>query len=114
MTLAEKVALITALAEDSRFTDGQFRVAAVLILRFHNTATGDCFPSVSQLAKAAGVSETTVRRATGGLREIGLIHFEESNGGRSRRNTYTLKGSTSGPFRSGNPVASGPFTYAGT
>jgi hypothetical protein len=64
-TLPEKVEITNALARDPRLSEGQFRVAYVLILYFHNTLTGECFPRYPQLAEAAHVSETTARRATG-------------------------------------------------
>lgn len=98
-SLQEKLQLVTSLAPV--LSGDQFKVAHVLILHFHNTLTGQCFPSYLQLAAKAGRSKWCAMRATHRLRDLGVIAFAESNGGRNRRNTYRLlKCSASAPFNS--------------
>jgi DNA-binding MarR family transcriptional regulator len=109
--LTGKVMLLAMLCEDSRLTADQFRVAVTLFLRFHNTGTGECFPSYKQLANASCTSKTTAKRTTKTLKAMGVIDFAHNKGGRSRRNFYTLKTvSPAGPLLSRKAVRGGPFT----
>jgi hypothetical protein len=71
-------------------SDGEFRVAVALILYFHNTLSGECFPSIRQLAEASNTSHGTASRAVHRLKAIGVLSLIQSNGGRCQRNTYTL------------------------
>lgn len=89
--LPGKVQTVIELCKDTALSDAQFRVAFALVLKFHNTKTGECFPSYGQLASASGKSESTTRRTTEKLKAIGVIEFERSNGGRNHRNSYVLK-----------------------
>src|SRR4051812_49544142 len=90
-SLPAKAALVVSLCGDALLSDAQFRVAITLILGFHNTKTGDCYPSYRQLAKASNTSESTAKRATERLRTMGVLAFEKNNGGRNKRNHYSLK-----------------------
>jgi DNA-binding transcriptional MocR family regulator len=85
-----KVDLVTKLAADKRLTDAQFRAAVTLLLKFHNSRTGLCYPSLRQWADASTLGRSTVSEAASRLRDIGVIAFEASSGGRNKRNAYTL------------------------
>jgi hypothetical protein len=89
-SLLDKVELVTTLAADKRITDAQFRAAVTLLLKFHNSGTGLCYPSLRQWADASTLGRSTVSEAASKLRDIGVIAFEASSGGRNRRNAYTL------------------------
>jgi DNA-binding transcriptional MocR family regulator len=89
-SLLDKVELVTKLAADKRLTDAQFRAAVTLLLKFHNSANGACHPSLRQWADASTLGRSTVSEAASRLRDIGVIGFEASSGGRNRRNSYTV------------------------
>jgi hypothetical protein len=89
-SLLDKVEAITALAADKRLTDAQFRAAVTLLLKFHNSGTGLCYPSLRQWGEASCLGRSTVSEAATKLRAIGVIDFEASSGGRNRRNAYSL------------------------
>ncbi len=91
ISLAEKIRIATALCADARLSHAQFRVAAALLFDFHNTKTGECFPSYPQLAAASRTSETTAKRTTEKLKAMGVVDFERTSGGRNKRNRYSLK-----------------------
>jgi DNA-binding transcriptional MocR family regulator len=88
--IQSKVDLVTKLAADKRLTDAQFRAAVTLLLKFHNSRTGLCYPSLRQWADASTLGRSTVSEAASRLRDIGVIAFEASSGGRNKRNAYTL------------------------
>jgi len=90
-TLAEKINHATTICGDGRFTGDECRVLTVLILKFHHTKSGDCFPSYRQLATAAATSRRTAQRATAKAKLLGYISFEENAGGRQMRNAYSLE-----------------------
>ena len=114
--------LAARLCRDPRLTANQLRVALTLLLHFHNTRSGACFPSYQQLANASCTSKTTAKRTTKKLKEMGVIDFPSNMGGRSRRNFYvfktvspaapylTRKDIRGGPFKKANGVVSGPET----
>lgn len=91
MTLVEKVKLVVELCGDITLNAGEKVVATILVLHFHNTVTGECFPSLTKLAEMSGVSKSTARRAVYQLRRAGVITFARNNGGRNRRNQYTFE-----------------------
>jgi hypothetical protein len=88
--IQSKVDLITNLAADKRLTDAQFRAAVALILKFHNSTNGACYPSLRQWADASTLGRSTVSEAASRLRDLGVIAFDASSGGRNRRNSYTV------------------------
>ena len=53
--LVIKVKRGAAMVTDARLTDAEVRVGLALLLYFHNTATGRCFPSYPQIAELARV-----------------------------------------------------------
>jgi DNA-binding transcriptional MocR family regulator len=91
VTLVEKVKLVVHLSADCRLSAWQRLVGIVLLMHFHNTQTGACFPSIPMLAEMSGVSQDTARRAVHSLKSFGYLHFNKNNGGRNRRNEYTFK-----------------------
>lgn len=82
-----KMRLYDAIMADPEFTDADRRVAWALIFGFHNTKTGECFPSIDLLAERARLK----RRATfhSVKRLIGHGYFRcTPGGGRGRANDY--------------------------
>lgn len=73
-----------------RMSGDQYKVAAALLLYFHNTGTGNCFPSYRQLATASGTSPATAVAAIKWLEREGWIAVQRSDGGRNKRNTYCI------------------------
>ncbi len=88
MKLLDKLQLMNALAP--RLTGNQFKVAHMLTLYFHNSKTGDCFPSYQQLADMSGTSRPTAVATIKKLQELAVIKVDGSNGGWNKRNTYHL------------------------
>ena len=78
MKLVDKVELAVQLCNDGRLSGDQFRVALALLFRFHNTTTGDCFPSFNQLAEVSCVSRRTVVRAVQALEAMGIFTSREA------------------------------------
>jgi hypothetical protein len=91
MDLVAKVELVTRLCADSRLSGDQARVAVALILHFHNTGNGACFPSMTQLAEASCTTKRTVQRAIAVLEAMGVLTVDRTDGGRNRRNTYFIE-----------------------
>lgn len=120
--LTGKVKLITKLCQDPCLSAAQFRVTVALLLHFHNTRNGKCFPSYSQLAAASCTSKTTAKRTTKKLKAIDVVDVPANQGGRSRRNSYDFKtvspadpssrrkGVRGGPFKKLKSVVTGPET----
>lgn len=52
-----------------------FDVAEKLLFRFHNAASGRCFPSLDSLARAAGCSLSTVQRAIRALEALKVLSW---------------------------------------
>jgi hypothetical protein len=50
-------------------------VLAALLWRFHNAATGKCFPSYEAIADAAGCARSTVYEAIRALEQIGVLSW---------------------------------------
>jgi hypothetical protein len=88
MKLLDKLQLTTALAP--RLTGNQFKVAYMLLLPFHNSKTGKCFPSYRQLADMSDTSRPTAVTTIKKLQELAVIKVDASNGGWNKRNTYHL------------------------
>jgi hypothetical protein len=90
-SLVEKVEIANAICSDVRFTHGEARASVVMILYFHNTTSGELFPSRKQTMERACVNKEVVIAATRKMRRLGYITYDQSTGGFSRRNTYHLK-----------------------
>ena len=50
-------------------------VLAALLWRFHNAATGKCFPSYEAIADAAGCARSTVYEAIRALEQVGVLSW---------------------------------------
>jgi helix-turn-helix protein len=59
-------------------------VATTLLLKFHNTKTGQCNPSIATIAKAIGRGRRTTFYAITELKETGWITVKSTGGGSSR------------------------------
>jgi hypothetical protein len=106
LDLAGKVAVASAMCRDERLSNGQCRVGIALLFTFHNTVTGECYPSFRQLAEKSRTSQGTVLRAINALEDAGYLDVERSDGGCNERNSYTIKRSASGAFEQENtPLA---------
>lgn len=88
MALSWKLKLVRALARV--LTGNEFKVAYALILYFHNSQTGKCFPSYRLLAEESGTSAPTAVTAVKKLKTLGVVGFDPSNGGRNQRNSYNI------------------------
>jgi len=84
LSLVEKIELANWLIEE--LTGDQFKVAYVLLFQFHNSQTGDLFPSYSTQAGAANVSKSTAIRTVEILEGLEVLDVERTDGGRNRRN----------------------------
>ena len=102
VSLPDKAKMAKRLCRDGRLSDAQCRVGIALIFTFHNTNTGQCNPSVRQLAEASGTSPATVLRAIQALDDAGYVSAERSHGGRNKRNTYAIKHSAGETFEDEN------------
>jgi DNA-binding transcriptional MocR family regulator len=109
--LQAKAEMICKLAQDDRLTDAQFRAAVVLLLKFSNSKTGQCYPSLRQWAEASCLGRSTVSEAATKLRDLGVISFEASNGGRNRRNCYRLNVRPAEAKRSPSRTPLNPYKY---
>jgi hypothetical protein len=109
--LYDKVALVNSLAGDDRLTDAQFRAAVALILKFHNSANGACHPSLQQWASASCLSRSTASEAASKLRQLGVISFDSSTGGRNRRNAYVVNVRPAEQKRSPSRTALNPIRF---
>ena len=68
-----------------------YKIVAWALALFRNIKTGRCDPSCGGLAKRAGVSERTVKRAITEFERLGLLAVDRSSGGASsNRNHYRL------------------------
>ncbi|MGH6824361.1 helix-turn-helix domain-containing protein [Methyloceanibacter sp.] len=107
-SLVVKVKRGAAIVTDLRLTHAERVIGATLLLYFHNTQTGRCFPSYPQLAEKAGVTENTAKRAVSRMKAFGHVEFEKNTGGRNRRNEYLfdLTISPAIPFSDGNGIIS--------
>src|SRR5580765_3813892 len=72
-----------------------------LILSTYVNGQGAAYPTRRELARAAGVSVSTVKRALRALADLDLV-VVEGNGGRSRPNLYWIVQ----PVEKGSPVTS--------
>ncbi len=66
------------------------KLVGVRLAHYRNDRTGECYPSMEELARATGLSESTVRRWLYELRGRGLIDFPKNRGGKSKSTQYTL------------------------
>ena len=48
-TISEKLKVVNDLCADRRFTHGEARAAVTMVLYFHNTTSGELFPSRNQV-----------------------------------------------------------------
>ena len=90
-SIKEKLDLVTVICADTRFSHGEVRAAVTMIIYFHNTQSGELFPSRAQVAEQACISKDVVINATRKMRRFGYLHYEQTCGGRNERNTYHLR-----------------------
>jgi hypothetical protein len=57
-------------------TAKHLEVLRALLWRFHNAATGKCFPAYEALAEAAGCARSTVYEAINALKALGLLDWQ--------------------------------------
>jgi hypothetical protein len=101
-SIKEKLDLVNAICSDPRFSHGEVRAAVVMVLYFHNTTSGELFPSREQVSEQACVGKEVVIAATRKLRRLGFLDYADSDGGCQHRNTYILR-----KQRSENPTVNG-------
>lgn len=85
-------------------------VAGTLLLKFHNTKTGQCNPSFAAIAKATGRSRRAIFPAITELRDGGWITVESTKGGSSTNtnrfkfNFEPVSSTTPPPVKPASPV----------
>jgi len=90
-TAKEKFDVVNAIVRDKRFTYAERVAAITMITYFHNTMSGDLFPSREQVVGQCGAKKDIVISATSKMERVGYLSFDRSDGGRNKRNTYYLK-----------------------
>ena len=80
---ADKMMWLSKVAENTNITDGQFKIAFVIIDHL-NCKTGRCNPSVSRIARLAGVKERMARYSIKALEENDLISVERNGTGNNK------------------------------
>src|SRR4029077_18492450 len=63
-------------------------VATTLVLKFHNTKTGQCNPSFAAIAEAIGRRRRTIFPAIAELKDAGWITVESTGGGSSSNTNH--------------------------
>ena len=89
-TLIEKVEIANAICSDLRFSHAEARAAVTMVLYFHNSTSGDLFPSRKQIMERSCVHKDTIIYATRKMRRLGYLTYEQSTGGFQKRNSYYL------------------------
>jgi hypothetical protein len=90
-TATEKLAQIDKYLSDERMSEAQRLGAIALLVHFHNTMTGECFPSLDQWAKSFGVWKSTAVRTAAKMEQLGYMTADHSDGGRNKRTSYHIK-----------------------
>ena len=85
---AQKYAFLWRLMADTALSASAKCVAATLLLKFHNTKTGQCNPSFAAIAKTIGRSRRTIFPAIAELRDSGWITVESTKGGSSSNTNH--------------------------
>jgi hypothetical protein len=71
--LKRKLSLYTVMLADPDLSDGAVRVAGALLFVFHNTTSGQCFPSNASVARVVGMHEDTISRHVSKLVKAGYV-----------------------------------------
>ena len=77
----QKYAFLWRLMADTVLSPPAKVVATTLLLKFHNTKTGRCNPSIGALTKTTGLSRRTIFYAVTELRDAGWIAVQSTGGG---------------------------------
>jgi hypothetical protein len=78
---AHKYAFLWRLMADTTLSASAKGVAVTLLLKYHNTKTGRCNPSIAGMAKTAGCCRRTAFSAIAELKNTGWIAVEGTKGG---------------------------------
>jgi biotin operon repressor len=89
-TIKEKLDWVVAVLTDHRLTYATRVIGATMAVHFHNTQSGDLYPSRPQIGEKVGVHRSKIILATQSLRKHGYLTYEDSDGGCNHRNTYHL------------------------
>ena len=89
-SLPDKAAMAAEIAADWRL-GGDKLVALVLLFRFHNTKTGQCYPSYERLAAACCLTRRAVIKIILRLEAAGWLIVDRTAGGRNKRNQFRFK-----------------------
>jgi hypothetical protein len=84
-----KLRLIGEAAANKNLNASAVRLLIALVDYF--TGKDGCFPSYAQMAERAAMSRDTAMTEIKSLRREGLIHVQETSGGRNQRNRYYFK-----------------------
>jgi hypothetical protein len=77
----QKYAFLWRLMADAVISSPAKVVATTLLLKFHNTKTGRCNPSIGALTKTTGLSRRTIFYAVTELRDAGWVAVQSTGGG---------------------------------
>lgn len=103
---------------DERMLKGASLLVYLILCRYAEEDTQECFPSIKHIAELTGLKRNTVVKATDNLIKRGFIH-KKQGGGRKNPNRYTVldkgfnkdtvsdKGFNSGPETVQNPLKKG-------
>ena len=106
----QKYAFLWRLMADTALSASAKVVAATLLLKFHNTKTGQCNPSFAAIAKAIGRSSRTIFPAIAELKDGGWITVESTKGGSSSNTNHynfdfgRVSSASSPPVKPASPV----------
>jgi hypothetical protein len=91
---------------DSESVSMKAKMTYIVLRRFANWNTGQCFPSIPKIAKLAGISDNTVKVALRELADLGLVTWEiRKEGDRNKTHLFnTMLFSESKLSRGGSAV----------
>ena len=84
----QKYAFLWRLMTDAALSASAKVVATTLLLKFHNTKTGRCNPSIGAIAEAIGRRRRTIFPAIAELKDAGWITVESTGGGSSSNTNH--------------------------
>jgi hypothetical protein len=79
-SLKARMSLLVRITSDSRCTRSDLAVAVVLLIIRYNSNTGRCDPSMSSVAKDAGITQRTAIKAVRHLTELGYLEVKICGG----------------------------------
>jgi hypothetical protein len=109
----QKFDLLRRMRRDPALSPSAFRVAAALLMEFHNLWTGQCNPSIAAISREVGLGRTATVDAIEKLKASGWVTIESTKGGSSRNtNRYKFDLEKTSPCaKTGKLSAEAPETH---